>query len=151
MLPATKTRGTLFPMLRPTMLMTNDFDRLLDQMMAPWTAGNTWVEKAFQAPLAMREDEAHLIVEIELPGVAREDVQVTVHQGVLHVVAERKTPEGDPKFHVNDRVYGRLERTVTLPEAVDEAHVDAELKDGMLHIRLAKRPEAQPRRIEVRG
>jgi HSP20 family protein len=103
------------------------------------------------APVSLWEDEKQLRLEMELPGVRKEDVDLTVHQGNLRISAERKGTEEERRYWYNERRFGRLERVIPLPEAVDASHIDAELRDGVLHVTLAKKPEAQPMKISVKG
>jgi HSP20 family protein len=100
-------------------------------------------------PMAMWADDDHIEIEAELPGVAESDVDLTVHKGLLTIRFERKPSEGRRYLYAS-RVFGRFERTVSLPEAVDAENVQAELKDGLLRIRLPKSPEAKPRKITLR-
>lgn len=104
----------------------------------------------WRTPVAMWDDADKVFLELELPGVARDSLDVSVHKGTMRISGERKAPEGDRNYWVNDRVYGTFERNVALPEDVDADSIDARLTDGVLHIELSKRPEAQPKKITVR-
>ena len=64
--------------------------------------------------------------------------------------AERKAPEGERNYLHHERAYGKIERVITLPETVDSEKIDAELKDGVLRLQLAKKPELQPKKIQVK-
>lgn len=117
------------------------FDRVFDDGIAsrPWSG----------APLAMWEDDDRIYVEAELPGVAGEDLDITVHDGALSIRGERKA-EGGRRYLYNGRSYGRFERTVMLPEAVDTDGVQATLKDGLLRVELPKSPESKPKKIAIK-
>lgn len=95
---------------------------------------------------------ATLRLEMELPGVADTDVQLTLNQEVLTLKGKRKAdpPEG---YSVHRRERGALEfsRSFSLPCKVDPEKVTATLKDGVLKVELHKAPEAQPRQIVVKG
>ena len=101
------------------------------------------------APVAMWEDDDHLHVEADLPGVAEKDLDITVHNGMLFIRGERKPEEGHRYFY-NGRSFGRFERVISLPEAVNADEVQATLSDGVLRIDLPKSPEARPRRIALK-
>jgi len=101
------------------------------------------------ASWSMWEDDDHIRIEVELPGVAEKDVDITVHNGMLFVRGERKPEEGR-RYLYDGRSYGRFERAITLPEAVDADGVQATLKDGVLCVDLPKSPEAKPKKIEIR-
>ena len=102
------------------------------------------------APLSVWQDDANFFVEVDLPGVAEADVEVTVHQGQLIIRGERKSEQGR-KYLYNGRGFGRFERTITLPEDVRNDAVNAGLVDGVLRVTLPKRPETQPKRIVVQA
>jgi len=100
--------------------------------------------------VAVWHDAANLYVEVDVPGVAESDLDITVHQGQLFVRGERKAPEGRTYLH-NSQVTGRFARTITLPEEVQNDAVVAQCVDGVLRVTLPKRPEAQPKRITVQS
>jgi HSP20 family molecular chaperone IbpA len=97
------------------------------------------------------QDAKGIHVEAELPGVARESLEITVHDGVLTIRGEKKAPVAEKvAVHRRERAEGRFARALELPWEVDAAKVEATLKDGILHVVLPQSAESQPRRIEVR-
>ena len=109
-----------------------------------------------QYPVDIHEDDDALTVEAELPGFAKEDVEVNIDQGVLTISAERKpTDRGEGEgcdagtMHVHERKYLRIARKFTLPTSVDPTNVDAKLADGVLTLKISKRDEVKPRKIQV--
>lgn len=102
------------------------------------------------APLAMWEDDDHVWIEAEVPGVAEADVDITVHKETLTIRVERKPEEGR-RYLFNNRSYGRSERVIALPEAVHAEGVQATLKDGVLRVELPKSPASKPRKIGVKA
>ncbi len=98
------------------------------------------------------ETEAEYLIKAELPEVKKEDVKITVEDGVLMIQGERKqeTEEKAKKFHRIERSYGRFVRSFTLPDSVDEAGVKAIYTDGVLNLRLPKSEKAKPKQIEVK-
>ncbi len=98
------------------------------------------------------EDDKEFIIKAELPGLKRDEVKVTVEDGVLSIAGERKSEkeEKNKKFHRVERSYGSFLRSFTLPEGADATKVNAEFTDGVLNVRLAKTPKAQPKTIEVK-
>ncbi len=98
------------------------------------------------------EDKDKYVVSLELPGMKREDISVTVHDGVLTVSGERKS-EQDSKtgsVHRSERYYGKFTRSVSLPPTAKADKVAASYKDGVLQIELPKAEEAKPKSIEVK-
>lgn len=99
----------------------------------------------------IKESPEAFTIEAELPGMSREDVKVTVQDGVLSIQGERKHEEEtqDKKHHRIERVYGSFLRRFTLPENVDEGSIKANFKDGVLSLTLQKSEPAEPKAIEV--
>jgi HSP20 family protein len=93
-----------------------------------------------------------LWIKAELPEVKKEDVKVSVDNGVLRIEGERRQEQEEKgkRFHRVERSYGSFLRTFTLPDNVDEAHVRADFKDGILCVRLQKSEKAKPKSIEVK-
>jgi len=91
-------------------------------------------------------------IKVEIPEVNKEDVKVTVDNGVLTIRGERKQEkeEKGKKFHRVERYYGIFTRSFTLPDNVDETKVKASFKDGMLNLQIPKTAEAKPKTIEVK-
>lgn len=98
------------------------------------------------------ETEGEYVIKAELPEVKKEDVKVTVENGVLTLQGERRQEieEKGKKFHRVERSYGSFARSFTLPESVDDVAVKAEFKDGVLNLRLPKTEKVKPKAIEVR-
>ena len=97
------------------------------------------------------ETEGEYLIKAELPEVRKEDVKVTVENGVLTLQGERRQEkeEKGKRFHRVERSYGSFVRSFSLPESVDESAVKAEYKDGVLHVTLQKSQEALPKKIKV--
>jgi HSP20 family protein len=91
-------------------------------------------------------------IKAEIPEVNKEDVKVTVHNGVLTIQGERKLEkeEKGKKFHRVERYYGSFTRSFTLPDNVDETKISASFKDGVLNLQIQKTEEAEPKSIEVK-
>jgi HSP20 family protein len=99
------------------------------------------------------EDEKEYVIKAELPEVVKEDVRVVVDKGRLTISGERKLEkkeENGAKYHRVERSYGSFLRSFNLPENADPEKVDADFKDGVLRVRVAKLEQAQPRQIEVK-
>jgi HSP20 family protein len=97
------------------------------------------------------EDEKEYVITAELPDVKKEDVKVTVENGVLSISGERKFEKAEnKKYHRVERCYGTFARIFALPDNGDPAKVNAEFKDGMLKVRVAKSEAALPKQIEVK-
>lgn len=122
----------------------SEFDQLFSHFFQA-EEGRTW-----NAPASIWEAENTFHVEVDAPGVLKDDVDVTFDKGSLQVTLERKAPEGERTNWHNERNYGKVSRSVALPETVDPNTITAELTNGVLHVAITKLPEAQPKKIDVR-
>lgn len=97
------------------------------------------------------ETEAEYLIKAELPEVAREDVKVTIDEGVITIRGERRkeAEQKDEKVHRIESFYGSFERSFRLPEDADVAAIQAESKNGVLKVRVPKQPAARARTVEV--
>ena len=98
------------------------------------------------------ETEGEYQIKAEIPDVKKEDVKVTLEDGVLTIQGQRKQEkeETGKKYHRVERSYGSFIRSFTLPDLVDEEKVKAEFKDGVLNLQLPKSEKAKPKAIEVK-
>ncbi len=95
--------------------------------------------------------EREIVLKAELPGLRREDIDLTVENSTLTIRAERRPDEAlrDGQYHRRERLCGTCSRSFTLPNTVDASQVKAEYRDGVLTVRLPLREEAKPRQIQV--
>ena len=144
MLPTTRRTDNPFELMR-------DLERTFDW---PWfwrgTEGRP-TEALAAYPVDIREDDSNVYIEAELPGFKRDEIEVTMEQGVLTINAQRKQEEkkGEEQ-HLTERHFTRVSRSFRLPTPVDENKIDAHLEEGVLTLSLPKREEVKPRRIEVK-
>lgn len=115
--------------------------------------GNGSSARVQWAPLVdISENEKEYLIKAELPEVEKENVRVTVENGVLVVSGERKFEEDvkDSKHHRIERSYGSFLRSFSLPDDADGAKVHAEFKNGVLRVHLPKSEESKPKQIEIK-
>lgn len=129
-------------------------DREFDRMLRNWAGDGGQLQQLTAAyPVDIREDEKNVYVEAEMPGFKKDEINVTVEEGILHITAERSEQpdqQEEQGYHLRERRYSRFHRAFTLPTAVDESKADAKLDEGVLHLTLPKTAEVQPRKIEVK-
>jgi HSP20 family protein len=140
---------TYFPLLPFDGRTLSRVDSWFDRLFAEDGAGIRPATAAASFAVSVWEDENHRHVEAELPGVTDNDVDITVHDGVLKIRAERRPEEGRVYLY-NGRSFGRFERSIVLPEAVDAENVEAVMSNGVLRIDLPKHPAARPRKITLK-
>ena len=98
------------------------------------------------------EDDQGYLLKADLPETKKEDVKVTVEDGILCVSGERKSEKDDQKrkFHRIERSYGNFRRSFTLPEDADSTKVTAEFHDGVLKVHLPTTTKARSKALEVK-
>jgi HSP20 family protein len=96
-------------------------------------------------------DQKEVVLKAELPGLRREDIDLTVENNTLTIRGERRRDDGvqPDRYHRSERLYGTCSRSFTLPNTIDPGRVKAEYRDGVLTVRLPLREEAKPRQIKV--
>ena len=98
------------------------------------------------------EDDKEYVIKAELPDLKKEDVKVTVENGVLTIAGERRfeKEEKKKKYHRVERAYGTFVRSFALPDLADADKVKAEFKDGMLTVHVPKNEKAESRQVDVK-
>jgi HSP20 family protein len=100
--------------------------------------------------LDLYQNNDNIIAVVELPGMRKEDIEVSLHDGMLTIAGERKSPtEGGHQAERSERYVGKFRRSISLPTRVDASKVNATYKDGILTITLPKAEEAKPKQIQV--
>jgi HSP20 family protein len=131
------------------------FDRFFAETVRRWPRQEVASQQAREwAPAAdVSETDGEYIIKAELPEVRKEDVSITVQDGVLTLTGERKQEkrEDQEKVHRIERYYGAFARRFALPENADEQGIKAEGRDGVIVIHIPKQRviEPQPRQIQV--
>jgi HSP20 family protein len=141
---------------------------------APWSALDRWsnlrdeLNSFFDLPLSssfgrtgqlftgwspaldLYESGDHLVAVVELPGMRKEDIDISLHDGTLAISGERKRESAnDEKAQRTERYVGTFRRSISLPTRVDANKVSAMYQDGILKVTLPKAEEAKPKQIRV--
>lgn len=134
----------MFSLQREMNRMFDSFFRGADE---PGLITSSWVPAVDVA----EEDEAY-VVKVELPGVNKDDVKITLESNILTIRGEKKAESEvkEKNYHRTERSYGAFQRSFTLPTTVKNDRIDAVYKDGILSITLPKAEEAKPKQIEVK-
>jgi HSP20 family protein len=139
--------------------MRGEMDRLFERFehgLPRWPAlfarqnGHDWMVPE----LDLRDNGKQLTIEVDLPGVDEKDVTVTLTNGVLTIKGEKKSEreEKQDSYYLAERSYGAFERSVRLPDTIDESKLEARFDKGVLKVIAQKRPEAvkADRKIEIK-
>jgi HSP20 family protein len=103
-------------------------------------------------PFEVKENRESFIFKADVPGIKESDLNVTLTGNRLLVTGKREAEkeESSPTYYAKERMFGSFTRAFTLPDGADGDHVRAELKDGVLTVVISKKPEHQPKRIEIK-
>ncbi|MFL5552988.1 MAG: Hsp20/alpha crystallin family protein [Gemmatimonadaceae bacterium] len=129
----------------PIFGLRREIDRLFEDTFA--RDGNAWTPA-----VDIKENDNEIRVELELPGMKPEDVEITADNGVLSIRGEKRTErkEGqENRYHVVERTYGSFMRTFQLPQGIDEDQINADFENGVLSLRIPKAALPQPKRIQI--
>ena len=141
-----------------TFLARRDFSTLQDRMnrifresFSPEGSEEALTTSNFAPPVDIYEDQHHITLKIEVPGIDEKNINVSIENNTLTVHGERtfEKDEKEENFHRVERMYGSFARSFTLPNTVETEQVSAHYEQGVLKIRLAKKAEAKPKLIKV--
>ncbi|MBI3787876.1 MAG: Hsp20/alpha crystallin family protein [Ignavibacteriales bacterium] len=143
----------LFGMCRRDSFEAEEIDRLFDNFFhGDIQADNSFLSSVWTPAVDVAEQDDQYVVKIELPGVNKDDVKITLESNILTVRGEKKQEKEikEDSYHRMERSYGSFQRSFTLPTMVKSDKIDASFKDGILTVRLPKAEEAKPKQIEVK-
>ena len=147
----TQSRGGGLAPFNDLNRIRSEIDRFFQDPFSALTQGTSFFE-GWTPALDIYEDKDKYVVKAELPGLKNEDIDVSLEGNTLTISGERKREEekeeGDT--YRSERYFGRFQRTVTLPAAVDASKIQATYKDGVLTVTVPKTEEAKPKQIEVK-
>jgi len=130
--------------------LRDEIDRLFEAPLSE-LARTSQLLSGWTPALDVFEDKDNIYVRAELPGMRKEEIEVSLHNGGLSISGERKSEEKykDAEVYRGERFFGRFQRSVTLPTPVAADKVKAQYKDGILTVTLPKTEEAKPKHIDV--
>jgi len=130
----------------------HDLEREVDRLLASVTLSMQGLRFGRQFPAVnLFTLENEIVLTAELPGVRREDLDVTVADGMLTIKGKRTGPEGvpDERYRRQERARGVWQRSFSLPERVEDERMTADLTNGVLTLKMPRAPASQPRQIKV--
>lgn len=134
--------------LPPVFGLRREIDRLFED-----TFGRGDGMSAWSPAVDVQETTDEMRLDVELPGIKADDVELTAENGILTIRgekrAERKEGEENSRYHVVERSYGSFTRSFQLPKGLDESKIEADYKDGILSVHIPKTALPQPRKIQI--
>lgn len=140
-------------------IMTSPFEDLFrfDKMLDTFFRGGiqddgTLFPSVWTPAVDIAEHENDYVVKVELPGVSKDDVKITMQENILTIHGEKRQEKEtkDSNFHRVERSYGSFQRSFTLPTTVKSEKIEASYNDGILAVTLPKAEESKPKQIEVK-
>ncbi|HKQ18524.1 MAG TPA: Hsp20/alpha crystallin family protein [Candidatus Eisenbacteria bacterium] len=132
--------------------MHDQFDAMLQDFFSdPWSTSPA-LQADWLPTTDIVETDDRFVVELDLPGMKREEIKISVQNGSLTVKGERKqsSEQSKNKYSRYERSYGSFTRTFQLPNTIDGSRIEASYQDGVLRLVLPKSEAARPREIEVK-
>ena len=132
----------------PVFGLRREIDRLFEDTFGRGEGMNAWTPA-----VDVRESDKEVRIDVELPGIRPDEVEITAENGILTMRGEkqmeRKEDDKEGRFHVVERSYGAFTRSFQLPQGLDESKIEAEFEDGILSVHIPKTALPQPRRIQI--
>lgn len=127
------------------------FDREIDRLFERAFGRDAWTSRVVTPPMDIEERADHYQVRMELPGLTKDDLSITLHDGLLTISGEKKlqTETSEGKVHHRERWSGKFSRSFRLAKEINAETIEAVMENGVLELKLPFVPEAQPRKIEV--
>ena len=142
--------SVMWPSLNRWANLRDDLDTLLE---LPFWAGTDRQSQLFSGwtpALDLYQNNDNIVAVVELPGMRKEDIEISLQDGTLTISGERKVEGGlENSATRTERLTGKFRRTITLPTRVDASKVTASYKDGILTVTLPKAEEAKPKQIQI--
>ena len=141
--------GTWLPLYR-RMSLIDEIDQLARELWQSWQP--ELLSNELVPHIDMYEEKGELVIKGELPGVNKENLEVTLDRGTLTIKAEKKEEvDDDATHHSRERYYGKYVRSMSLPPDIDEDKISATFENGVLELRIPKAEETEPKKIQIKA
>lgn len=133
--------------------LPRELDRWMDDALGSLSWGRGENLRSWNPAVDVSETPEHLVLHLEVPGMSRDQIKISVENNVLTVRGEKQqeATQENESWYRTERSYGSFERSFSLPTHVDSDNVRASLENGVLTIKLPRREEARPREIAIEG
>ena len=130
--------------------LRDEMNRLFDLPRAGDFARQAQLFSGWTPALDLYQNNDNVVAVVELPGMRKEDIDISLHDGMLTIAGERQSSSSEAEnAERTERFTGKFRRSITLPTRVDADKVSASYKDGILTVTLPKAEEAKPKKVEV--
>ena len=142
-----RNRGSLTPWSA-----LRDVDTYLDRFLGEVSRDHGAPERAWAPAVDLKETDDAYIVEADMPGLRKEDIELTAVDNIVTLKGERKHEEESTKdgYHRVERRHGQFQRSFEIPSGFDGSRIEAQYTDGVLKVTLPKREETKPKLIDVK-
>lgn len=142
--------SVMWPSLNRWANLRDDLDTLLELPFLTSGSRQAQLFTGWTPALDLYQNNDNVVAIVELPGMRKEDIEISLHDGTLTIGGERKSESANGETATRtERFTGKFRRTITLPTRVDANKVNAIYKDGILTVTLPKAEEAKPKQIQV--
>ena len=142
--------AAMWPSLDRWTSLRNDLDTLLELPIWPDSGRQSQLFSGWTPALDLYQNNDNFVAIVELPGMRKEDIEISLQDGTLIIGGERKEETGQENAAARtERFTGKFRRSITLPTRVDVNKVSATYKDGILTVTLPKTEEAKPKKIQI--
>lgn len=142
-------QSTLWPSLDRWSSLRDDLNTLFDMPFWGDSERQGQLLNGWSPALDLYQTNDNFVAHVELPGMRKEDIEISLHDGILTIAGERKLGVGAENVQRSERYIGKFRRSITLPTRVDVNNVSASYRDGILTVTLPKAEEAKPKQIKV--
>jgi HSP20 family protein len=147
-----KPEASVWAPFRQLSELRSEIDRLFESPLHALASSSQQFLSGWAPVVDIHEERDHLMLRAELPGVKKEDLDISLHGDVLTISGERREEKEFEQAQVyrSERFLGKFQRSFTLPVSVAADKVDANYRDGVLTVRLPKAEEAKPKQITIK-
>ena len=146
-----RSEAPVWSPFRQLSTLREEIDRLFETPLTALTTMSHQFSSGWLPAIDLYEDQDDLVLKAELPGVNKDDIDISLHGDVLTLSGERMDSHQDAEVFRSERFLGKFQRTLTLPVMVDAARVQASYKAGILTVTLPKAEQAKPKQIQING
>lgn len=137
--------------MRDMFEMQKDLNRAFSEFFGQPGTAVDMIERDWVPAVDVFEKNDEINLKAELPGLTKDDVNISIENNTLTITGEKKRESEvkDDSYHRVERSYGRFQRSFSLPSTIDPKNVKANFKDGILSVKLGKKEEAKPKKIDI--